>query len=254
MTSMQESKLRPRLTMSVFGLVLMVIVVIGVLSLRRGTFRQAQQAELQPLGMVPDFALVERSGRQVTRSDLLGKVWVVNFVFTRCVDECPLESSLIARLQTRFASQGAVRFLSITLDPAYDTPEVLQQYAENFGAHPQRWLFLTGDKKIIYQLVQDGFHLGVIDPDETRRTSAVSAFPRIWQAFKQPLQVLQPRHAWAHHPDHPSTPSSRSILHSARFVLVDRQARIRGYYDSREAADMQRLQHHVTVLLQEGTR
>lgn len=233
---------------------LIVIVSLSVMSWRRSAFRQARQAELQLLGEVPDFALVERSGQQVTRSDLLGKVWVVNFIFTRCVDECPLESSRMARLQAYFASQETVRFLSITLDPDYDTAEVLQQYAEDFGAHAERWLFLTGEKTIIYQLARDGFHLGVVDPGDTQRTSVTYTVPRIWQAIRPQLQVLQARPAWAHHPAHRQAPSMQSISHSARFVLVDRHARIRGYYDSREAADMQRLQRHITVLLQGDAR
>jgi cytochrome oxidase Cu insertion factor (SCO1/SenC/PrrC family) len=148
----------------------------------RGGTWQAQQADLQVLGVVPDFVLLERSGRQVSRADLLGKVWVVNFIFTRCVDECPLESSQMARLQTQLASEDGVRWVSITLDPVHDTSDVLQRYAENFGAHPQRWLFLTGDKKAIYQLAQEGFHLGVIDPDEARRTSASYMMRRLSEA------------------------------------------------------------------------
>lgn len=255
MVCRQQSQSRLRFSRvvlwGVIGFALIVIVSISVMRLWRGGAWQAQQAGLQVLGVVPDFALLERSGRQVSRADLLGKVWVVNFIFTRCVDECPLESSRMAHLQTQFASEDGVRWVSITLDPVHDTSEVLQRYAENFGAHPQRWLFLTGDKRIIYQLVQDGFHLGVVDPDEASHTSARSAISHLWQTFKHQLQGLQARQAWAHHPAHLQAPSSRSILHSARFVLVDRHARIRGYYDSREAAAMQHLQRHLVVLLRE---
>jgi cytochrome oxidase Cu insertion factor (SCO1/SenC/PrrC family) len=258
LTSLPESQSRLRffriVLWGLIGLTLIVIVSISVMRLWRGGTWQAQQADLQVLGVVPDFVLLERSGRQVSRADLLGKVWVVNFIFTRCVDECPLESSQMARLQTQLASEDGVRWVSITLDPVHDTSDVLQRYAENFGAHPQRWLFLTGDKKAIYQLAQEGFHLGVIDPDEARRTSASYMMRRLSQAMQHSLHVLQARHAWAHHPAHPQTPSSRSILHSARFVLVDRHARIRGYYDSREATAMQRLQRHLVVLLQEDTK
>src|SRR5262249_16936989 len=79
--------------------------------------------DLQRLGEVPDFALLDRSGQQVSKADLLGKVWIASLIFTRCVDECPLVSSQMARLQDAFAAEPDVRLVSITVDPAYDTPE-----------------------------------------------------------------------------------------------------------------------------------
>src|SRR2546423_595060 len=85
--------------------------------------------DLQRLGAVPDFALLERSGQQVAKTDLLGKVWIASLIFTRCVDECPLVSSHMAQLQDTFAAERDVRLVSITVDPAYDTLEVLARYA-----------------------------------------------------------------------------------------------------------------------------
>jgi protein SCO1/2 len=203
---------------------------------------------LQFFGQVPDFVLVERSGRQVTKNSFLGKVWVVDFIFTRCADECPLLTGRMARLQQAFAAVDEVRFVSITIDPAYDTPEMLAQYARNFGADPQRWFFLTGDKKTIYRLAQEGFHLGVVDPSDARSTSAVSVFSRARRIVRLPLEVLKPRRAWAHHTEDGAL---RAIRHSARFVLVDRQGWIRGYYDGREDSAVRRLRRHVELLLQE---
>ena len=80
--------------------------------------------------------------------------------------------------------------------------------------------------------------------------SDVFLSPRIRQAMQAYVNVLQPRVAWAHHPQEKSSPS---ILHSARFVLVDRQAQIRGYYNSREEDAMRRLQRHVAWLLRQDT-
>src|SRR5215831_21242660 len=123
--------------------------------------------DLQRLGEVPDFALLDRSGQQVSKADLLGKVWIASLIFTRCVDECPLVSSQMAQLQDTLVAARDVRLVSITVDPTYDTPEVLTRYAQSFAAQPRRWLFLTGDKGTIYRLVREGFRLGLSDPQES---------------------------------------------------------------------------------------
>ena len=180
---------------------------------------------LQRLGEVPDFALLERSGQQVTKSDLLGKVWIASLIFTRCVDECPLVSSHMARLQDAFATARDLRLVSITVDPAYDTPEVLTRYAQRFAAQPERWLFLTGDKATIYRLVREGFHLGFHDPR------------------------LIPASALAHD-GHAHDQDQPAITHSARLVLVDRQGHIRHYYDSTEQDSLRRVPRDVRLLLQ----
>jgi cytochrome oxidase Cu insertion factor (SCO1/SenC/PrrC family) len=93
---------------------------------------------LPHLGEVPAFTLVERSGHSVTRADLLGKVWMANFIYTRCPSECPLMSHVLAQLQDALVAEREVRLVSMTVDPAYDTPEVFTRYAQRFAAHPQR--------------------------------------------------------------------------------------------------------------------
>src|SRR5262245_44198000 len=113
------------------------------------------------LGEVTDFALTERTGATVQRADLLGKVWVAAFGFTRCTGPCPQVSGTMARLQAELAGQPDVRLVSFSVDPDHDTPEVLRQYAERFGADPQRWLFLTGPRDDLYRLIQESFHLAV---------------------------------------------------------------------------------------------
>jgi cytochrome oxidase Cu insertion factor (SCO1/SenC/PrrC family) len=89
-------------------------------------------------GEVPDFALTERSGRPVTRADLHGKVWLATFIYTQCTETCPLQSARVARLQTEFAAEPDLVFVSITVDPARDTPAALAVYAERYGADPIR--------------------------------------------------------------------------------------------------------------------
>jgi protein SCO1/2 len=97
---------------------------------------------------VPDFTLTDQSGVRVRLSDFSGKVVAVDFIYTRCPlpDVCPRLSANFARLQRRFANQlgKELVLLSITIDPAYDTPEVLRGYAKIWKADPSGWRFLTG--------------------------------------------------------------------------------------------------------------
>ena len=231
--------------------------------------RQAEDHSLegrQVFGAVPDFSLIERSGRRVTLADLRGKVWIADFIYTHCTDTCPLQSAEMARLQADFGAQAYVRLVSITVDPAQDTPEVLTEYATRFGADRERWLFLTGQKRAIYTLAQKGFMLSVEDPGEAVPATPGQPLPAqpdpgggrtstFWPSTNLVtasglIDVLvshigiTPAIA---HPGHLSTP----FLHSSWFVLVDRQARISGYYRSDDEKAMRRLRGDVRALLQE---
>ncbi len=135
--------------------------------------------KLDVYGHVPDFSLIERSGRRVGRSDLLGKIWVVDFFYTRCTDTCPLQSAHMARLQADLSGQRDVRLVSISIDPEHDTPKVLIAYARRFRADPDRWLFLTGSRAAIYQLAVDGFHLGVAESGRTAQQAKGGGWARL---------------------------------------------------------------------------
>lgn len=76
--------------------------------------------KLDVYGEIPDFALAERSGRRITRADLLGKVWIANFIYTHCTDTCPLQTAQVARLQAEFAGEEDLRLVSISVDPERD--------------------------------------------------------------------------------------------------------------------------------------
>jgi len=225
--------------------VCVLVTLIGVgLYLRvalEGVSWQAGHA-LPRLWEVPDFALVERSGQSVTRAELLGKVWIASLIFTRCMEECPLVSSHMARLQDVFTAEPDVRLVSITVDPAYDTPEVLTRYAQSFAAQPQRWLFLTGDKATIYRLVREGFRLGLIDPQESAVPEAARVRHALWQ-------LLTPTSALAHPGTHPHDETQRAITHSARLVLVDRQGQVRHFYDSADQSTLRRVPSDVRLVL-----
>lgn len=168
--------------------------------------------ELNQYGSVPDFSLTERDGSTVSLAQLRGKIWVADFIYTTCTDTCPLQTAMMAKLQEEYAGKPEVMFVSITVDPERDTPHVLSQYADKHQAVATRWYFLTGQRDRIMRLIQQGFHL------------AVTAAPV-------------------------DADTGGMIPHSPRFVLVDKEARIRGYYDSRELAVLARLKNDIDTLV-----
>ena len=212
---------------------------------RYGRGSAAGETSLERLdvyGEVPEFSLIERSGRPVTRADLLGKVWLANFIYTECKETCPTQSLQISRLQADFADAPDLRLVSITVDPKHDTPEVLARYAERYGANPERWLFLTGDKREIYCLAKDGFRLSVVDQADPNpppcHTAATGPSPAV-------LAWLTPPPAFATHG------SQGLFMHSARLVLVDRDARIRAYHLATDEDSLKRLRPNLRTLLAE---
>ncbi len=206
---------RPRRTAAATGLVVgLLLAIAGGASLWVSSIVRDRDADTLPvLATVPDFALIEASGRKVTRADLAGAPWVADLVFTHCAGACPLMSAEMARLVSQTASMPEVRFVSISVDPERDTPEVLTRYAERYGADRTRWLFLTGDEQEIRRLALEGLKLPLADGDPSR--------------------------------------GEDEILHSQRFVLVDAQSRIRGAYDVRDQEAMFRLRGDLRRLAEE---
>jgi protein SCO1 len=152
-----------------------------------------------PLGT---YHLTERSGRVLTDVDLTGDVWVADFIFTRCPSSCPRITSVMKGLQGRLQGTN-VRLVSISVDPDFDTPEVLTRYATSFGADPDRWWFLTGKESEIYDLILNRFHISVAKTDES--------------AAKQ---------------------GAEAVAHSDRLVLVDRGNTVIGVFDSGEPKEI----------------
>lgn len=157
---------------------------------------------------LPDFSLTDQTMRTVTLADLKGKVWIADFIFTSCGGMCPMMTDKMRKLADTLPAD--IRLVSFTVDPERDTPKVLSAYAAEHGATGERWLFLTGDKKALYDLCMSGFKLAL---DESGGTPA------------------------------------EPITHSTRFVLVDREGNVRGYYSGEETTDLERLSADVKKLL-----
>jgi protein SCO1 len=182
-------------------------VVLGLLAVACTPNRSTIEV-IPDYGRVPEFSLTESSGRTVSLKDLHGKVWVADFIFTSCAGTCPMMSGQMRKMQDALPRE--IQMVSFTVDPARDTPAVLDGYAKKYGADPQRWMFLTGDRQSLYDLSIKGFKLAL---DDTQGTEA------------------------------------EPITHSSRFVLVDRNGQIRGYYSGTEEADLKRLADDVRKLL-----
>jgi protein SCO1 len=193
-----------------WGLLIATLLVVIAASLQR-----LRRPEPPPvLGHVPEFTLVNRDGRPLSRKDLAGSPWIADFIFTRCPASCPVMTARMARLGRELPRDSAARLVSFSVDPEHDTPEVLQRYAASFKA-PARWLFLTGDGRQIYRLSKEGFKLGV---DASPQASGAE--------------------------------TAEPILHSTRFVLVDGEGRIRGYYDAFDEESMQGLMRDLEAISQ----
>ena len=113
--------------------------------------------KLPVIRAVPEFSLTDQNGQTVTNADLRGKIWIADFIFTRCKGPCPLMTSRMLEMQKALTKTPEVKLVSVTVDPEYDTPEVLKGYAGANFADPDRWKFLTGDKAVIEKLVTEGF-------------------------------------------------------------------------------------------------
>ena len=149
---------------------------------------------------LPELSLVDQGGAPVTLARLKGRVWVVNFIYTRCSGACPMLTARMKGLRDTLADEGAlggrVGLLSISVDPTADTPARLAEYAAQWGAEASEWIFATGEPSAVQEAVIKGFK------------TAMGAPPAGEEA------------------------TDFEILHGQRFVLVDAGGVIRAFYES----------------------
>lgn len=182
--------------------------------LRQAQVQQHARRSISSYGTVPQFEFTNHNGQPFGSTELSGKIWIADFIFSTCPGPCPMISSRMSEMQ-RPLENSDVHLVSFTVDPETDTPEVLREYAAKLHAKPGRWDFLTGPKAAIYDLTRQGFKLGVSDGAEEKAGVPV---------------------------------------HSTRAVLVDRRGVIRGYYDVTAPDAVTKLLADTNKLLREQPR
>jgi protein SCO1/2 len=146
-----------------------LLTVALLLWLRQAEVSALRQRTVSSYGAVPNFQLVNQDGQPFGSAQLLGKIWIADFIFTTCPGPCPMISTRMGELQKPLEKTD-VHLVSFTVDPAKDTPEVLRGYAERLHAQLGRWDFLTGPQSTIYNLSRNGFKLAVSDGREETGT------------------------------------------------------------------------------------
>ena len=163
---------------------------------------------------VRQFSFVDQDGKIVTNEDVKGKVYVVEYFFTTCKGICPKMNENMNKVYQAFRGNNDVLILSHTVDPRKDTVQAMKEYSLRFEADPNQWLFLTGDKKELYDMARYSYL--VTASDDTASTDIQSDF-----------------------------------IHTDRFVLVDRTGHIRGQYEGTDVASVNKLIEDIKELLKE---
>ena len=179
------------------GLALVVATLGLIFVLARIESTGKRVAPLPVLAQLAEFTLTNQAGQVVTLAGLRGKVWVADIIFTRCAGPCPQMTRRMKALQDALPAGSHARLVTLTTDPDFDTPLVLRAYGERFGADFTRWTFLTGAKPEIARLAIDGLKLTTVE--------------------KKPEERADPNDLF---------------IHSTIFVLVDKQARLRGVFET----------------------
>jgi len=170
---------------------------------------------LPVLGKLKSFSLQDQDGAAFGTQELTGKVWVAGFIFTRCPTICPAITTTMGKIQKRARGiSNEFRLVSFSVDPTFDKPEVLRQYATRYAASPRMWRFLTGSIDDIKSTVVDGLKIAMGEPQGE-------------QDFE-------------------------SIFHGTHFVLVDRQMRVRAYHDSTDPNVVDNVLRDAAMLLNRG--
>jgi len=143
--------------------ILWALFLAAVLLISAKKLRPDDLPKIPAYDDAPSFSLVDQSSKVVSERDFIGTVTLVNFIYTRCRDVCPILSNDFREIASLLSSDTDFRLISITVDPDFDTPDVLTQYSERFEASADRWSFLTGDPTEIKRVIGD-FHVAA-EPD-----------------------------------------------------------------------------------------
>ena len=164
---------------------------------------------------IPNFDLIDQNGKKQDLSLIKNKIHIAEFIFTRCPGQCPIMSKEMRRVQEAFENESNIKILSYSVDPEFDSPQILKKYAEALNAKPGQWYFLTGDKKEIYRMAYYGYFI-------TAKEDKINA------------DNLEDR-----------------FVHTDKCVLVDNEGHIRGYYNGTDRKEIDRLILEAKILLHE---
>lgn len=160
---------------------------------------------------IQDFSFINQDGKTVTQKDFDGSIYVADFFFTTCQTICPIMSNQMERVVEKFKGNKEVKFLSHTVDPEIDTVEQLKRYAIKHNADSKQWMFVTGDKKALYEVARTSYLLNAEQGDGG--------------------------------PD--------DFIHTQNFALIDKDKHIRGFYDGIDSTEMNQLIKDIELLLAE---
>jgi protein SCO1/2 len=160
---------------------------------------------------IPPFRFLNQDSTWVSEKDMSGKIYVADFFFTSCPTICPKMKTQLLRIYERYASNDQIRILSHSIDPTFDTPIVLKQYAERLQVKAPRWNMLTGDKAAIYKLGEKSY---MVTAQEDKNEAG-------------------------------------GFVHSGAFILVDKNRHVRGIYDGTQETEVNHLIEDIEILLQE---
>lgn len=160
---------------------------------------------------VGSFDLVDQDGARTTENDFKGKIYVTDFFFVTCPTICPKMTGQMQRVYEAYETNSTIMFLSHTVMPETDSVPVLKEYANDLNVSGEKWKFVTGDKKQIYNLARKTYFAAITEGD-----GGVNDF-----------------------------------IHTENFVLVDKEKRLRGFYDGTSKEDVDRLISDISALLYE---
>ncbi len=198
-----------------FALIFSLLGLMYLLSLVE--YGRARQKALPVIDQVADFTLTNQNGNATSLADLSNHVWIADIIFTRCAGSCPIMSTQMKSLQDALPSTSQAKLVTLTTDPDYDTPSILKRYGERYGADFQRWTFLTGAKGELAGLATGSLKLGSTSVPPPDRTNSVDLF-----------------------------------VHSTIFVVVDKQARLRGSFQTEgQDVDWTKIQPQIIATVKE---
>lgn len=137
-----------------------IVLIFGIWAVPKIVDRFSEP-DLAVIGKAPSFSLVNQNNEVVTDKDYLGKVYVAEFFFTTCPSICPKMNKNMGTIQDEFYGNTNFGIASFSINPKYDTPQVLKEYAKKYKVSSANWNMMTGDRKEIYDMANKGYNLYV---------------------------------------------------------------------------------------------